>query len=152
MANVGPSSYTAGMARVAVLLLGLVGILLTAAGLIAALAWGLPALGLNPNGRNPFGETVQGLTVAATLYAVGAASLAIAIRWIRDHGGPQPVGALVPVGGLFVVLFVVISVWMAARGYWTNIPVLLFFMIGILAPMALGVLPRGTPLDRRIRS
>src|SRR5260370_36847179 len=140
------------MARVAIALLGVVGLLLAAAGLIIALAWGLSALGQNPYGRNPFGETVQGLTFAGTLYAVGAALVAIAVRWIRDHAGPQPVRPIVPVGGVFIVLFVVMSIWMAALGYWTNIPILLFFMIGILAPMALCVRPWGTPLAPRPRS
>jgi hypothetical protein len=140
------------MARVVVGVLGVVGLLLAAAGLIMTLAWGLPALGLNPYGRNPLGETVGGLTFAVTLYAVGAGLLVIAIRWIRDHAGPQPARALMPVGGIFVVVFVVMSIFLALRGYWASIPMLLFFMIGILAPMALGALPRGTPLDQRVRS
>jgi hypothetical protein len=152
MAKADRSSYTPSMARFAVAMLGVVGLLLAAAGLIAALAWGVPALGLNPSGRNPLGETVQGLTFAATLYAVGAALLATAIRWILNHAGPQPARAFVPVGSVFVVVFVAMSILMALRGYWASILMLLFFMIGILAPIALGALPRGTSLDNRVRS
>jgi hypothetical protein len=140
------------MARVVVGVLGVVGLLVAAAGLIMALAWSLPALGLNPYGRNPLGETVQGLTFAVTLYAAGAALLAIATRWIRDHARPQPARAFLPVGGVFALLFVAMSILMALRGYVASIPMVLFFMIGILAPVALGALPRGTPLHHRVRS
>jgi hypothetical protein len=140
------------MARVVVGVLGVVGLLVAAAGLIMALAWSLPALGLNPYGRNPLGETVQGLTFAVTLYAVGAALVAIAIRWIRDHAAPRPARAFRSVGSVFVVLFVAISILMALRGYWASIPMLFFFTLGILAPVALGALPRGTPLHHRVRS
>lgn len=146
------ASYTDPMARIGVGVLGIVGLLLAAAGLIAALAWGLPALGLNPNGRNPVDGTVRALTFAGTLYAIGAALLAIAIRWLRDHAANRPAWEFAATSGVFVALLVVMSIWMAVLGYWTNIPVLLFFMIGILAPIVLGVRPWGSQLDRRARS
>ena len=140
------------MARFAAVMLGVVGLLLAGAGLIAALAWGLPALGLNTNGRNPVDDTVRGLTLAATLYAVGAALLAIAIRWLRDHSANRPAWGFAATGGVFVALLVVMSIWMAVLGYWTNIPVLLFFMIGILAPIVLGGRPWSSQLARRAPS
>ena len=140
------------MVRVAVALLAVVGLLLATAGLFVALAVGLPALGLNPYGRNPLDETLRALASAATLYAIGAALLAIAIRWIRDNGGSERVRGLSAVGGLIVVLILAMSVWQAVLGYWTNIPVLLFFMIGIFAPIALGGWHWGRQLDARARS
>jgi hypothetical protein len=140
------------MARVSVAIVAVVGVLLAGAGLFAALAWGLPALGLNRYGRNPVDETMRGLAGAATLYAVGAALAASATRWIRNHAKPETLRAFAPVGGVFVVLFVVLSIWMAVLGYWTNIPLLLFFMVGIVAPIALGGLPWGNQLGRRVRS
>jgi multisubunit Na+/H+ antiporter MnhF subunit len=134
------------MARVAVALLA-VGLLLATAGLFVALAVGLPALGLNPYGRNPLDETLRALAFAARLYAIGAALLAIAIRWIRDNGGSERVRGFSAVGGLIVVLILVMSVWQAVLGYWTNIPILLVFMIGIFAPIALGGWHWGRQLD-----
>ena len=124
------------MARLA-LVIAVVGVLLAAAGLFVALAVGLPALGLNPYGRNPLGETLRGLGTAATLYATGAALLATATRWARTHRGPLPV-AMVPFFGGFVAL---LCLFQAVVGYWTNIPELLFFTIGIAAPVALGAQP-----------
>lgn len=76
------------MTRIAVGVLGVLGLLLVAAGVLVAFAVGLPALGPNPYGRDPFDHTLRGLGTAATLYAVGAALLAIAFRWMRDHAGP----------------------------------------------------------------
>jgi hypothetical protein len=141
------------MARSAVgVLVGVLAVgalLLAAAGLLVGLAVGLPALGLNPNGRNPLDFTVRGLSTAATLYVIGAALLAAATRWMRNRQGPQVARRLLPVGGVFAGVFVVLSIWMAALGYWTNIPILLFIIGGILAPVALGVwLPSGSHVAR----
>jgi hypothetical protein len=133
------------MARVAVALLAVLGLLLAAAGLIAALAWGVPALGLNRNGRNPLDETLRGLAFAVTLYAVGAALLASTTRWLRTHNGPFNIGAFAFAGAMIPVL----GVWMALRGYWTNIPMLLIVVVGIYAPIALGARPWGNRLSLR---
>src|SRR5260370_573926 len=81
------------MGRVVVVVLAVVGLLLAAAGLIVALAWGLPALGVNRLGRNPLDETVRALAFAATLYATGAAMLASATRWLRIRYGPLNLAA-----------------------------------------------------------
>jgi hypothetical protein len=129
--------------------LAVVGLLLAAAGLIVALAVGLPALGLNAYGRNPLDFTLRGLSTAATLYVIGAALLTASTRWMRNRLGPQEARRLLPVGGVFAGVFVVLSIWMAALGYWINIPILLFFIGGILAPIALGVwLPSGSHAAR----
>ena len=133
------------MARVAVALLAVLGLLLAAAGLIAALAWGLPALGLNRNGRNPLDDTLRGLSFAVTLYAVGAALLASTIRWIRIRYGPLNLGAL----AFAVAMIPVLCVWMAVVGYWTNIPLLLFLIVGVYAPIALGGRPWSNRLSLR---
>jgi hypothetical protein len=129
--------------------LAVAGLLLAAAGLLVGLAVGLPALGLNAYGRNPLDFTVRGLGTAATLYVIGAALLAAATRWIRNRQGSQDARRLLPVGGVFLGVFVVLSIWMAALGYWINIPLLLFFIGGILAPMALAVWrPSGSHVAR----
>jgi len=112
------------MARVGVGLLAVVGLLLTGAGLIAALAWGL-----------------GGLTTAGMLYVVGAALLASAIRWMRTHIGPVNPAAFAFVGAIIPVL----GLWLALRGYWTSIPLLLLFVVGLYAPIALGGRPWGKP-------
>jgi len=126
-----------------------VGLLLAAAGLLVGLAVGLPALGLNAYGRNPLDFTVRGLSTAATLYVIGSALLAAATRWMRNRQGSEGTRRLLPVGGVFVGVFLVLSLWMGARGYWSNIPILLFFIGGILAPIALGVwLPSGRHVAR----
>ena len=137
------------MARFGVGVLAVVGLLLAAAGLLVALAVGLPALGLNPYGRNPLDHTLRGLGSAATLYAMGAALLATSTRWMRNRLGPLDARALLPLGGVFAGVFVVLSIWMARLGYWINIPVLLFFLAGILAPIALGLWrPTGSRIAR----
>src|SRR2546428_6604278 len=97
------SSYTAGMVRVAVALLAILGILLVSAGIMVALAVGLPALGLNPYGRNPLDQTIAGLAIATTLYVVGAALLASAIRWMRTHIRPVNLGAFAFAGAIIPV-------------------------------------------------
>jgi MFS family permease len=130
------------MGRVAVVLLAVVGLLLAAAGLIAALAWGLPALGLNRLGRNPVDETVRGLAFAAALYAAGAALLASATRWLRSRYGPLSLAAFAYAAALIPVL----CVWMAVLAYWSNIPLLLFIVVGIYAPVAIGGRPWGKQL------
>lgn len=136
------------MGRVAVAVLAVIGLLLAAAGLIAGLAWGIPALGLNIYGRNPLDETLRGLGSAATLYAVGAALLAVAIRWIRDHSGPLDLrGFVFP-----AVMFLGVTGLMAVRGNWTSILMLLVVAIGIAAPIALGGRPWGTRANRPVRS
>jgi hypothetical protein len=130
-------------------LLAIVGLLLAAIGLIVALAVGLPALGANAYGRNPLDSTLRGLSTAAAFYVIGAALLAASTRWIRSRLGPQDARRLLPVGGVFGGVFVVLSIWMAAFGYWINIPILLLFIAGILAPVALGVwLPTGNHAAR----
>jgi hypothetical protein len=130
-------------------LLAIAGLLLAATGLIVALAVGLPALGLNDYGRNPFDFTIRGLSIAAALYVIGAALLAASARWIRNRLGPHGARRVLPVGGVFAGAFVVLSLWMATLGYWINIPILLFFIGGILAPVALGVwLPTGSRAAR----
>ena len=129
--------------------LAIVGLLLAAAGLLVGLAVGLPALGLNAYGRNPLDFTVRGLSTAATLYVIGAALLAAATRWMRNRQGSQDARRLLPAGGVFLGVFVVLSLFMGARGYWIDIPVLLFFIVGVLAPIALGVwLPSGRHVAR----
>lgn len=136
------------MGRVAVAALAVVGLLMAAAGLIAGLAWGIPALGLNIYGRNPLDETLRGLGSAATLYAVGAALLAIAIRWIRDRSGSLDLrGSAVP-----AVTLLGVAALMAVRGNWTGILMLLVVAIGISAPIALGGRPWGTRANRPVRS
>lgn len=136
------------MARVAVAALAVVGLLLAAAGLIAGLAWGIPAAGLNVNGRNPLDETLRGLGSAATLYAVGAALLAIATRWIRDHSGPLDLRAF----AIPSVMFLGATGLTALRANWTGILMLLVVGIGIAAPIALGGRPWGTQANRPVRS
>ncbi len=141
------------MARAAVgalvSVLAVVGLLLVAAGLLVGLAVGLPALGLNAYGRNPVDFTVRGLSTAATLYVIGAALLAVATRWMRNWQGSQDPRKLLPAGGVFLGVFVVLSLFMGVRGYWIDIPVLLFFIVGILVPIALGVwLPSGRHVAR----
>jgi len=136
------------MVRVAVALLAILGILLVSAGIMVALAVGLPALGLNPYGRNPLDQTIAGLAIATTLYVVGAALLASAIRWMRTHIRPVNLGAFAFAGAIIPVL----GVWMALRGYWSSIPLLLLFMVGLYAPIALGGRPWGKPLIDRPRS
>jgi len=140
------------MARFAVGVLAVVGLLLAAAGLFVALAVGLPALGLNPYGRNPLDETLRGLGTALTLYAIGAALLASATRWMRNQRGPLGARRLLALGGAFASVFAVLSIWMAVLGYWLNIPLLLFFLTGILAPAALGVWPPSGRQIARVRS
>ncbi|TMC66980.1 MAG: hypothetical protein E6J16_00390 [Chloroflexota bacterium] len=129
--------------------LAVVGLLLAATALIVALDVGLPALGLNAYGRNPLDFTLRGLSTAAACYVIGAALLVASTRWIRNRVGPQDARKVLPVGGVFAGVFVMLSIWMAALGYWTNIPILLFFIGGILAPIALGLwLPSGSHVDR----
>ena len=147
------SGYTAAMARsaggVLVGVLAVVGLLLAATALIVALAVGLPALGLNAYARNPLDFTLRGLSTAAAFYVIGAALLVASTRWIRNRVGPQDARKVLPVGGLIAGVFVVLSIWMDALGYWTNIPILLFFIGGILAPIALGFwLPSGSHAAR----
>jgi hypothetical protein len=125
------------MARVAVALLAVLGLLLAGAGLILALAWGLPALGLNRDGRNPLDDTLRGLGFAFTLYTVGAAFVASSTRWFRVRYGPVNLGAFAFAGAMIPV----VGVGMALRGYWSNIPLLLFVIVGIYAPIALGGRP-----------
>jgi hypothetical protein len=135
------------MPRIAVSLFAVLGLLLAAAGLITALAWGLPALGLNANGRNPLDATLRGLSSAAGLYATGAALLAIATRWIRNRYGPLPPRGIW-VAASFTAL---LCLWQAVLGYWANVPALLFFTIGIAAPIALGGWPWGSRLNQPVR-
>jgi len=51
-------------------------------------------------------------------------------------------GAIIPVLG----------VWLAVRGYWTSIPLLLLFVVGLYVPIALGARPWGNPAIDRPRS
>jgi hypothetical protein len=130
------------MGRVAFVVLAVAGLLLAAAGLIVALAWGLPALAVNRLGRNPLDETVRGLAFAATLYATGAAMLASATRWLRIRYGPLNLAAFAYAAALVPVL----CVWMVVLGYWSSIPLLLFIVVGIYAPIAIGGRPWGKHL------
>ena len=136
------------MPRVAVGVLGVVGLLLVATGVLVAFAVGLPALGLNSYGRNPLDETLRGLGTAVTLYIVGAALLAIAFRWIRDHQGPVDVRGFSVVG---VVALCMIGL-MAVLRNWTGVAMLFTLAIGITVPVALGGGPWITRLGRRARS
>jgi len=145
---VGVSGYAAGMARLAVVVFATVGILLVAAGLFVALAVGLPALGLNPYGRNPLDETLRGLSTAAKLYVVGAALLASALRWIRNHDGGAPaLSSFWPVGPVVVIVYV----WMAASRNWLYVPIAPLFAIGLLTPIAVGLWPRGSQATPGVR-
>lgn len=144
----GAPSYTDPMARIGVGVLGVAGLVLIAAGVFVAFAVGLPALGLNPYGRNPFDETLRGLGTAVTLYALGAALLAIAFRWIRDHQGPLDVRGFSLAG---VVALGIIG-WLAVLGNWTGVAMLLTLTIGMIVPIALGGGPWITGLGRRARS
>jgi len=145
---VGVSGYAAGMARLAVVVFATVGILLVAAGLFVALAVGLPALGLNSYGRNPPDFTVRGFATAATLYVVGAALLASALRWKRNHDGGAPgLSSFWPVG-LFVLI---VCVWMAASRNWLYVPIVPLFAIGLLTPIAVGLWPRGSQPTPAVR-
>jgi hypothetical protein len=136
------------MIRVAIAVLAVVGLLLASAGLLIALAVGPPALGFNPYGRNPLDFTFRGLASAATLYAVGAALLAGATRWLRAHTGPLNVGAFAIAGAAIPAA----AVWLALRGYWTTVPLLLLFVAGILVPIALGGRAWGKQLSPRARA
>ena len=136
------------MARVAVTLLAILGILLASAGMFVALAVGLPALGLNPYGRNPPGQTLSGLFTAAALYVVGAALLVTAVRWMRTHSGPLNLGSFAFAGASIPLL----AVWMVLRGYWMTVPLLLLFVVGLFAPIALGGRPWSKALTQRPRS
>jgi len=142
------SGYTAGMARVAVALLAILGVVLASAGMFVALAVGLPALGLNPYGRNLLDQTLSGLFTATTLYAVGAALLASAVRWMRTHSGPLNLGSFAFAGAIIPVF----ALLMVLRGYWTTVPLLLLFVVGLFVPIALGGRPWGKTLSERPRS
>jgi len=136
------------MTRVAVGALAVVGLLLVGAGVLVAFAVGLPALGLNPYGRNPLDETLRGLGTAATLYAVGAALLAIAFRWLRDHRGPLNVWGFSFAG----IMSLGLTGLMAILRNWTGVAMLLILVIGIAVPIALGGGPWTSQLSRRARS
>jgi len=136
------------MARVAVALLAILGVVLASAGMFVALAVGLPALGLNRYGRNPLDQTLSGLFTATTLYAVGAALLASAVRWMRTHSGPLNLGSFAFAGAIIPVF----ALLMVLRGYWTTVPLLLLFVVGLFVPIALGGRPWGKTLSERPRS
>jgi len=129
------------MARVGVTLLCIVGLLLAGAGIIAGLAVGIPALGLNPYGRNPIEATVAGLAYAAMLYGLGAVILVGGTRWLSNHPGPVKIkldnSVLVPVG--------LISIgwlgFMATRGDWLGMAPVALTAVLVAAPMVIGWQP-----------
>lgn len=124
------------MALVGVTVLAIIGLLVASAGLLLAMAVGLPALGLNRYGRNPVDVTVSVLATATMLYGVGAALLVGTTWWMRTRKAPNLkgfayTGALIPL----------LLVWAVLRGYWVTIPLVLFFVAGLLAPIAVGFRP-----------
>jgi hypothetical protein len=129
------------MSRGLVVLLAIVGLTLAAVGFFVILAVGIPALGLNPYGRNPMSLTVSGLTAGVTLYLVGAAVLASATRWMRDH----PHGSPAPALAFLAVMLVGWTGLMAVRGYWFSIAELALYIAAIFFPIALGVFPKPKP-------
>jgi hypothetical protein len=124
------------MALAVVTLLAIVGLLIASAGLVLAMAVGLPALGLNRYGRNPLDVTVSVLATAAMLYGVGAALLVGTTWWMRTRRAPNLKG-FAYTGSLIPVLLV----WAALRGYWLTIPLVLFVVAGLFAPIAVGLRP-----------
>lgn len=124
------------MARVAVALLAVLGLLLSAAGMIAALAVGIPALGLNSRGRNPVAFTLVGLAFAAMLYFPGAGFLWVASNLMRKGGWWR-----IEPFALVAIVLIVSTVPLALRGYWLGIAMLLVTLAGIALPVVLGLRP-----------
>ena len=127
--------------------LAVLGILLSAAGMIVAVAVGAPALGLNIYGRNPLAFTLAGLTFAAKLYVPGAAMLWLACNWMRKHRQLRN-DQMALVG----VMILVVCVPMALRGYWVGIGLLLVVVVGIGVPIVLGLRPWHGGLDAATRA
>jgi hypothetical protein len=122
------------MARPVVAVIAVIGIVLVGAGVFVAYAVGMPALGLNSYGRPAFSETLSGLGTALTLYLVGAALLAAAIRSIR-HRRP---GSPVPLFALIGALILTWSLWVGLRSGWIGATVVVVAGSAVLAPIALG--------------
>jgi hypothetical protein len=99
-----------------------------------AYAVGIPALGLAAYGRPPFRDTLSGLGTALTLYLVGAALLAAAIRSIRDRRPGSPVTLFAVIG----VSILISSLWAGLRSDWIGAAVVVVAGIAVLAPIALG--------------
>ena len=112
-----------------------VSILTTSAGSLLAIAFALPALGLNVYGRNPVEFTLVGEAVAATLYLGGAVGTVKAWRLLAQDAR-RPAGPLV-----FGVIAAgaVASFWPAINDWEGTLLVLICFA-GAFAPLAVGLL------------
>jgi hypothetical protein len=122
------------VAKPVVAVIAVIGTVLIGAGVFVAYAVGIPALRLAAYGRPPFGETLSGLGTALTLYLVGAALLAAAIRSIRDRRPGSPAGLL----ALIAISTLIWSLGAGLRSDWIGAAVVVVAGIAVLAPISLG--------------
>jgi hypothetical protein len=123
------------MARPLLVVIAVVGTILIGAGVFVVYVVGIPALGLNPYGRPPFRETVSGLGTALTLYLVGAALLAAAVRSISERRPKSPTAVFALIGASTLTW----SVWAGLRSGWIGAAFVVLAGIALLLPIALGL-------------
>jgi hypothetical protein len=127
------------MTRLTAGVLASIGLLLMAVGVIAVLAVGLPAVGLNRYGSNPLQFTLGGLTFGCTLYCIGAACSLIGGRRIRERATGQARRSLVAVWALPLAVACGLIAFMATRANWTGILMLSFAAVAIGTPLLLAL-------------